>query len=273
IFVVENGVIVEFNNSFIAFTGIDKYQQAPKIQLLSSYFVEDPNYFYPKEKGNWIEELMSQDKHYAKVRWRGKNGETIVYLLKASPIPAGDQILFVCTDITTLEVESKKKELLAMMDPLTNSYNRLKFEELLEDEMRRSDRYDHPFSIILMDIDHFNNVNEQYGHQEGDEVLRTLSTIVQQRIRECDIFGRWGGEEFIIFTETDAQGAKKLADSIRLIIQDVHFQNVGHLTSSFGIAEFSSGKSKRELIFAADQALILSKSRGRNCVSISTIEG
>lgn len=82
-----------------------------------------------------------------------------------------------------------------------------------------------------------------------------------------------GGEEFIILIpETDSEGAKELAESIRFLIEGFHFEKVGFLTCSFGIAEFSSGKSKRELILEADQALYLSKNRGRNCVSISTIE-
>jgi len=273
IFVVEKGGLVEFNQSFSAFTGIDKFHLYPKYEFLSDYFIEDPNYFYPRDKRKWAEELMSNGTNYAKVRWKGKEGKSIVYFMKATSIPDTDQILFVCTDITDLEAESRKNELLAMMDPLTNSYNRLKFDELLESEMRRSERYNHPFSIILMDIDYFKNVNDHFGHQEGDEVLITLSTIVQQRIRECDIFARWGGEEFIILIpETDSKGAKELAESIRLLIEGFHFHNIGPLTCSFGIAEFSFGKSKRELILEADQALYLSKNCGRNCVSVLTIE-
>ncbi|MFH7422983.1 GGDEF domain-containing protein, partial [Pseudomonas syringae pv. tagetis] len=80
------------------------------------------------------------------VRWISGDGQNIIYYLKITPIPDEKQILIVCTDITLLEEESKKNELLAMMDPLTNSYNRLKFDEILTNEMRRSERYDHPFS-------------------------------------------------------------------------------------------------------------------------------
>ena len=274
IFVVEKGEIVEFNQSFTSFTGIDKFHLFPKAELLLNYFVEDGNYFYPKEKRKWVEELMSNGKHYAKVRLKGKDGETIIYFMKATSIPESNQILIVCTDITDLEAESRKNELLAMMDPLTNCYNRLKFDEILESEIRRSERYIHPFSIVLMDIDYFKNVNDQLGHQEGDKVLITLSTIVQQRIRECDIFARWGGEEFIILVpETDSEGAKELAESIRLLIEGFHFDKVvGQITCSFGIAQYSPGKSKRELILEADQALYRSKNSGRNCVNVSTRE-
>jgi two-component system cell cycle response regulator len=271
IFVVKNGEIVEFNHAFTAFTSIEKFPLFTKSKVLSNYFVEDPNYFYPLDKGKWTEELMSSGKSYAKMRWKGKAGETIIFFIKGSPIPDTEQILFVCTDITDLEAESRRNELLATMDPLTNSYNRVKFDELLECEMRRSERYIHPFSLILMDIDYFKNVNDHFGHQEGDQILITLSTIVQQRIRECDIFARWGGEEFIILApETDSDGAKELAESIRSLIEGFNFQSVGSLTCSFGIAEFSNGKPKTELILEVDQALYQSKHNGRNCVSIYT---
>lgn len=190
---------VEFNHAFTSFTGIDKYHLFPKSELLSSCFVGDPNYFYPKNKDSWIEEIMSNGKNHTKVRWQGEGGETKVFFVKAAPIPDSEQILIVCTDITDLEAESRKNELLAMMDPLTNSYNRLKFDELLDSEMRRSERYVYPFSIIMMDIDYFKRVNDHFGHQKGDEVLITLSTIVQQRIRECDIFARWGGRRIYYF--------------------------------------------------------------------------
>jgi two-component system, cell cycle response regulator len=274
IFVIEKGELIEFNHAFTLFTGIDKFHLYPKVELLSSYFVENPNYFYPMDKRKWVEELISKRENFTKMHWKGKNGKTIIYLVKAASIPDTEQVLFVCTNITDLEAESRKNELLAMMDPLTNCFNRLKFDELLESEMRRSERYVHPFSLILMDIDYFKNVNDHFGHQEGDEVLITLSTIVQQRIRECDIFARWGGDEFIILTpETDSKGAKELVESIRFLIEGFQFHNVGPLTCSFGIAEFSNGKSKRELILEADQALYRSKNSGRNCVTINTTGG
>jgi two-component system cell cycle response regulator len=268
IFMVENGEIVEFNQAFSHFTGIDKNHIFPSTKLLSSFFLEDPLYFYPSDKNRWVEEIMKNGKNFAKVKWKNKNGRNVIFFIKAARIPEPNQILFVCTDITELEAESRKNELLAMMDPLTNTYNRLKFDTLLETEIRRTERYKHPFSIILMDIDYFKNVNDQYGHQEGDEVLMTMSTIVQQRIRECDIFARWGGEEFVILTpNTGLHGAQQLAESIRKLIEEFHFKKAGTMTCSFGVAEFTIGKSKRELLLEADQALYQSKNKGRNCVT------
>jgi two-component system, cell cycle response regulator len=142
-------------------------------------------------------------------------------------------------------------------------------DDILEMEIRRSERLGQPFSIILIDIDFFKQVNERFGHQAGDKVLHTISTIVQQRIRESDIFARWGGEEFILLTTgTDGNGAQELAESIRSIIEDFKFNTIDKITCSFGIAEFSKGKAKNELIYEANQALAESKDKGRNCVTI-----
>jgi diguanylate cyclase (GGDEF)-like protein len=154
------------------------------------------------------------------------------------------------------------------MDSLTYSINQLEMNAILEVEMRRAERLNQPFSMIIMDIDFFKHVNERFGQQAGDKVLHTISTIVQQRIRESDIFVRWGGEEFIILTPgTDGKGAIELAESIRAIIEDFPFKDIDPITCSFGITEFTRGKAKNELIVEADKALTQSKNKGRNCIT------
>jgi diguanylate cyclase (GGDEF)-like protein len=216
---------------------------------------------------------MSLDRNVVKVRWKGLQESDRNYVLKAAPIPDSKQILFVCTDITELEKESRKNEQLAMMDPLTNTMNRMKFKDILTSEMRRAERFDHPFSLILMDIDFFTTINDQFGSSVGDKVLVTISTIVQQRIRECDILARWGGEEFILLApETDRASAMELAESIRTIIEEFKFKTIDQVTCSFGVTEFSTGVSKTDLLQEAEQALRHSKTNGRNCVTMYSKE-
>jgi diguanylate cyclase (GGDEF)-like protein len=119
-----------------------------------------------------------------------------------------------------------------------------------------------------MDIDYFTNVNDYLGHTKGDEVLITISTIVQQRIRESDVLARWSGDSFILLTpETNSPGAMVLAESIRSLIHSFAFPKIGTVTCSFGVAEFSAGKSKIELISEVEQGLSKSKINGRNCVT------
>ncbi|MEH7272849.1 GGDEF domain-containing response regulator [Neobacillus vireti] len=270
LFVIEQDDIVEFNQAFSLFTGLKKRQELHKVICISELFVEDPNYFYPKNKSKWIEEFFQNRRNAAKVKWKGPKEKETIYYMKAAQIPGGKQTLFVCTEITVLEEEHSQNNRLAMMDPLTKSYNRLRFEEILSSEIRRSKRYEHPFSIILFDVDHFNNINQYFGNQRGDEVLATISTIVQQRIRESDIFARWGGDELILLTpETNSHGAVVLAESIRTIINSFTFPQIGSITCSFGIAEYSACKKKTELIMEAGEALKISKQNGRNCVTVN----
>ncbi|SDN29823.1 diguanylate cyclase [Bacillus sp. OK048] len=163
---------------------------------------------------------------------------------------------------------------LSNIDPVTKCMNRFKFEEVLSSEISRSERYSRPFSIILLEVDYIRKVNTYLGHQKGDVVLSTISTIVQQRIRESDIFARWGGEEFILLTpETNRQGACVLAESILSLINSFAFPDIGTITCSFGIAEFSAGKKKTDLILEAEEALYTSKQMGSNCVTVFPIEG
>ncbi|WP_160723466.1 GGDEF domain-containing response regulator [Bacillus sp. USDA818B3_A] len=271
IFVIEDGEIVEWNQAFTNVTGIGSHvsnQARYQSQLLSNLFVEDPHYFYPKDKARWTEEFFSTGKNVAKVRWKGPLGNDYNYVMKAGPIPESKQILFVLTDITDLEKESREREHLSMFDRLTSSLTRQKFKEILAGEMRRAERFERAFSLILMDIDNFGTINEQFGQPAGDKVLITVSTIVQQRIRECDMFARWGGEEFILLVpETDGQKAGILAESIRSIIEG-YDHSIGKVTCSFGVTEFTFGKSKNELISEVEQALEESKKNGRNRVTV-----
>ena len=269
IFVIENDEIIEFNQAFSNFTGIRKIRLSYiRVNYYLVILLKITNYFYPNDKSKWYEEILETGKNAVKVHWKDTNGRDTIFLLKTEVIPGTNQYLFVCKDITALEDESRRNRQLVLMDSLTNSINRLEMDDILEMEIRRAERLDQPFSIILIDIDFFKHVNERFGQQAGDKVLHTISTIVQQRIRESDIFVRWGGEEFIILTPgTDGNGATELAESIRAIIEDFQFKNIDQITCSFGIAEFTRGKAKNELILEADKALIQSKNKGRNCVT------
>ena len=274
IFVIENDKIIEFNQAFTDFTGISKDQtHLHKSKLLSSFFVVDTNYFYPIVKSRWIEEIKETGKNSLKVHWKDTESREVIFYLKTVAIPGTNQSIFVCKDITYLEDESRKNRQLVLMDSLTNSINRMEIDDILESEMRRAERLGQPFSIILIDIDSFHDVNERFGKQVGDKILSTISIIVQQRIRESDIFARSGREDFILLTPgTDGSGAQELAESIRAIIEEFQFPVSDQITCSFGITEFSKGKVKDVLMLEANQALTDSKDKGRNCVTIYNLE-
>lgn len=162
-------------------------------------------------------------------------------------------------------------EELSTQDGLTQLANIRHFKNQLEIEHNRAQSYSDHYCIVLFDVDHFKNYNDRNGHPAGDALLRHLSKILQENIRNTDLAARYGGEEFIVLLRsTDHEGGWIFAERIRKVIEEHRFeygelQPLGKLTISVGVAEFpQSGKTMENLIEAADQALYQSKRNGRN---------
>ncbi|CAA7614352.1 Diguanylate cyclase [Magnetospirillum sp. LM-5] len=166
-----------------------------------------------------------------------------------------------------LQKSNAEMETLAQHDALTGLFNRRKLDETLECEFARSQRFENAISVILLDIDHFKSVNDIFGHQVGDAVLRHLSDELKGQIRETDMLGRWGGEEFLIICPgNDLDGATMLAEKLRRIVRECEFPMVGRRTCSFGVASRHPGERENELIARADAALYQAKRQGRDRV-------
>jgi polar amino acid transport system substrate-binding protein len=166
-----------------------------------------------------------------------------------------------------LQQKNARLESLATTDALTGLNNRLRLDQLIEQEQNRFDRYDNPYSVILFDIDDFKKVNDDYGHEQGDIVLRKIAEIVSQGIRKTDFAGRWGGEEFLIVCPATArEGALYVAETLRQKIEELQLDRVGHITSSFGVAMIQEGEKFRNLFSRVDQALYRAKEKGKNQV-------
>ena len=167
-----------------------------------------------------------------------------------------------------LATYNRKLEKIAITDPLTGCFNRLKMEEILEAQIRFYQQTSQPFSIILCDIDHFKSINDRYGHLQGDKVLAGLVQIFQKHLRPIDLLGRWGGEEFLIVCpQTSLVTACDLAEKLRLNLMHYSFGEIGFQTASFGVAEYHPGcGSQTQLVHWADQSLYQAKGQGRNCV-------
>lgn len=175
-------------------------------------------------------------------------------------------------DLNAAQNKLKKKnaelEELSITDKLTGLYNRMKLDITLQSEINRSERYCSALSIIIMDIDHFKSINDQQGHQEGDNVLRQVASILTENTREVDIVGRWGGEEFLVLCpETTLDEAYTLAEKLRNGLEQSD-KNKNLITASFGTATFHQGMKESELINNADQALYKAKENGRDRVEI-----
>ena len=157
----------------------------------------------------------------------------------------------------------------ALTDDLTNLYNRRFFDPRLEEELHRASRYARPLSIIMIDIDLFKLVNDQMGHQIGDEVLSTTAALIKANLRRVDIACRLGGDEFaIIMPETEGENAMVVAERLRQAYKTIlkHYRGENlPLTISTGVAEYpSSARTSEDIIAAADKALYHSKNKGRN---------
>ena len=152
----------------------------------------------------------------------------------------------------------------ANIDGLTGVYNHRYLYEQIDKEKKRSDRFNTGFSLILMDLDRFKSINDEYGHLIGDEVLRGVARIIASSTRETDIVGRYGGEEFlIILPGTKLDEAYTVAEKIRAAIDRARFVKDIHITISGGLAQYH-GEPASELISLADKNLYYAKETGRN---------
>ncbi|HEX8709239.1 MAG TPA: diguanylate cyclase [Pyrinomonadaceae bacterium] len=156
----------------------------------------------------------------------------------------------------------------AFTDHLTGLANRRRFERQLEREVTRTLRYSRPFCLLLLDIDHFKRVNDSYGHDIGDETIRRLALTLQAGTRGIDLAARIGGEEFaVILPETEFEGGVEVAERLRIAVKETEINVVGHITASFGVAEFPlCAPTGRELLAIADAALYDAKRQGRDRV-------
>ena len=164
-------------------------------------------------------------------------------------------------------------QILAITDPLLGIYNRRHFYQLANEEFKRFKRYHAHFSMVMFDLDHFKDVNDKFGHQAGDQVLRHVVARCQENLREQDIFGRYGGEEFVILThQADNQAARQVADRLREVLAERPIRHGNHqvsISASFGVCELTEDcPDLDELINRADQALYTAKRAGKNQVAI-----
>ena len=158
-------------------------------------------------------------------------------------------------------------EVLAVTDKLTGLYNRRKLDEALEEEVARARRYEFDLSIIMLDIDHFKHVNDNYGHGAGDAVLVAMADLLRQHTRDTDALGRLGGEEFLVVCpHTSAEECLVLATALREAIAAYHFRGIGAVTSSLGVASLHPDDTADTLLARADAALYRAKHAGRNRV-------
>ena len=220
------------------------------------------------------------------------NGLTVDYLTARFPV-LDDQHQIMALGVIAMEVDREKRNMadaeralkaaqdvnaqlrgamyaleeLASTDRLTNAWNRRRFEETIEGETHRSGRYGHPLAMLLIDVDHFKNVNDTHGHAEGDRVLVEVSHRIRTVLRKSDSLTRWGGEEFIVLMpNTGLAHAQSTAERIREMVASRDIEGIGQLTVSIGVAEYLPSESWNEWLQRTDKAMYRAKQEGRNRV-------
>jgi len=286
------GLITYVNDKFCEISGYSKSELIGKAHNI----IRHPG--MPKES---FKELWDTIK--TKKPWNGvvknikKNGTE--YIVDSTIIPIldldGDIIEYIAVRHDITELENTKEQLKninqlmkhkvdelhhmtssleqqATTDKLTGAYNRDKFEECFTEAINKAYLNNTKLSIILFDIDHFKAVNDTYGHQAGDSVLKELATLITNNIKTSDTFARWGGEEFVILLpDTDLEGGYLFAQKLRKLVFDFNFTNIGKLTTSFGVGELNDNENKLTLFEKTDKALYIAKNNGRNRVEKALI--
>ncbi|WP_345978631.1 diguanylate cyclase [Sulfurimonas sp. HSL3-2] len=217
------------------------------------------------------EKNHSEDDHFKR-----KNGEIFPISLTAAPInddhkTSGAVIIF--RDITERKEIEKQLSDLALTDRLTGLYNRGSFDETLSYELERAQRYNRSLSLLMLDLDYFKKINDTYGHQAGDDVLKKIANVIKQSIRGSDYPARFGGEEFIIILpETENSKAVELAQRIRKTLENepiaISENETIHVTTSIGVVTSRQGITTQTLLYLVDKALYKAKRNGRNQVSL-----
>lgn len=251
---------------------------------------------YPEDVHKFqVMNLMQRTRHQSKTilwRCRTKEGKYIYLETKATQVFNEEgyphALLFSSRDVTEREnllakLSASSKELkrqkraleranlmltaLASVDGLTGLKNHRIFQEQLEMEFRRAQRYQLPLSLLMIDVDHFKLFNDTYGHLAGDEVLQHVARLLTLTARQTDLVSRYGGEEFaVILPNTPAEGATVLAERYRNIVSSENWP-LRQITISVGVATLTPAiQTRTELIEQADRALYHAKLQGRNCV-------
>ncbi|TFG62487.1 MAG: sensor domain-containing diguanylate cyclase [Spirochaetales bacterium] len=203
----------------------------------------------------------------------GGEGDLTWISINAEPIfdpsaPEPAAVVTTFTDITERKNWEQQLKVLSVTDHLTGIFNRVKLSEELEADINRAKRYGTDLSLIMFDLDHFKRVNDSYGHDVGDKVLKAVVSVVQSIIRDTDLFARYGGEEFmVVLPHTDVGHAERLAERLRKASEGYEEPGLPRFTGSFGVTQYIPGDTRESLIKRTDEALYRAKNEGRNRVA------
>ena len=280
IFVVyENDTLTYCNDAFLKFFYVDSLDTFKTVySSIEETFMYRSSFFHKgllEEGESWIDYMSKETaKNRVVIMLRKSDFEPRAFVVKVTHIDSSDnKVLISFTDITELTIEDKKNEYNLIYDSLTNIYSRNKFNEILDDKIKLSNKFNLPLTLILLDIDFFKVINDTFEVTAGDNVLSEMAKLISNNIRRTDIFARWGGEEFIILAPLiPLENARLFAEKLRTLIENYDFNDVGKLTCSFGVTEYQIGETEYKLLSRLDKALCDAKDAGRNIVIVKSGE-
>ncbi len=260
--------LTDANTAFLKFFGYNTLKEFKKEHpCVCDMFLEEEG-FLKKEHDNliWINYIQNQPSIQHKVKMLDLNSQEKIFSVALEKLKTYDKYFIIFHDITEDQKVKEQLEKRAYYDSLTHIHNRERFEYFLSLELKKAQRYDTSFSLIMFDIDHFKTINDTYGHDVGDSVLQELTQLIALEIRDIDIFARWGGEEFMIITHTDIYQSEMFAEKLRLCVQNYTFKYIKKLTCSFGVTQYRVGDTPQTIVKRCDNMLYSAKKSGRNCV-------
>jgi diguanylate cyclase (GGDEF)-like protein len=273
--ITKGEIITYANKTFLDFYSVSSVEEfIYRYKGLFNTFVRSKDYLHQgvlKDDETFIEHILkSTDIQRVASVMDGSSFEPKIFYIKLSILDAlQDTYLWNFTDVTEMTMEKIDIKHKIYFDKLTGVHNRAKMEEVLTYELQQQKRYNTPFSFIIIDIDHFKNFNDTYGHIIGDEVLISVAKISNQTIRKSDTFARWGGEEFaLLLSNTELENAKIVAENIRESIENLNHRVAGKITASFGITGAKQDDTIESIFKRADEALYEAKAKGRNRVEV-----
>ncbi len=251
---------------------VDELQGLPLSVLLSGDSLSQLESILKEARGTLSSNPGTVVRKVVEIRPRRKNGKYL-WVEASLAIHMNDsgkiEIQGTSRDITERK-QAEALRLISYTDQLTGLYNRHFLNSIIDEEMERSDRYGHPVSIAMLDLDHFKNVNDTHGHLVGDEVLKSVASTMLSTVRSADVVVRYGGEEFLILMpDTALEGARVTAEKIRLALENFRHPVAGMVTVSLGVGSRIHSESRDRWLRRVDEALYRAKEQGRNRTEVS----
>ncbi|BBD07340.1 sensor domain-containing diguanylate cyclase [Desulfovibrio ferrophilus] len=276
VLLAEDGEVSYVNEGMLAFLGFTTFEDFSRTGAKIGDFIQDlDNEPWPGGDG-WlrsvIEDPLDRERMLTIPNLRDPSRRLSSFMIAFKEFPTPGRYLLTLADVTELEDEKRALMDEASTDPLTGALNRRRFMDMLAELEKTATHGGSQYSVIMFDVDHFKRVNDEWGHDVGDVVLKELTKLVLNNARSSDVLARWGGEEFMVLTpNSDHRRANRVAERLRRKVEGYDFPGVPQVISaSFGVAQATAGESTSSLLKRVDEALYQAKHLGRNRVVLSS---